>query len=86
MVCWSPHDAGCLLATASSDGQVSVLEFRDNSWTHQIFHAHGLGVNAVSWGPSVQPGSIASREPGPSGLRRFVTGGSDNTLKLWDYE
>jgi len=86
MVCWSPHDAGCLLATASSDGHVSVLEFRDNSWTHQMFHAHGLGVNAVSWGPSVQPGSIASREPGPSGLRRFVTGGSDNMLKLWDYD
>lgn len=85
MVSWAPHELGCLLASASSDGYVSVLEFRDNSWTHQIFHAHGMGVNSVSWAPAAAPGSIISAAPGTAQVRRFVTGGSDNLVKIWDY-
>jgi protein transport protein SEC13 len=85
IVSWAPHESGCLLACASSDGQVSVLEFRDNSWTHQMFHAHGMGVNAVSWAPAASPGSLISANPGPGQQRRFVTGGSDNLVKIWDY-
>ncbi|KKA19990.1 Nuclear pore complex subunit (SEC13) [Rasamsonia emersonii CBS 393.64] len=64
IVSWAPHESGCLLACASSDGHVSVLEFRDNSWTHQLFHAHGMGVNAVSWAPAALPGSLISTNPG----------------------
>ena len=88
MVSWSPPDLGCLLACASSDGQVSVLEFRDNHWGNQIFQAHGLGVNAVSWAPSATPGAIARKDAGGSGssARRFVTGGSDNQVKVWEYQ
>ena len=88
VVSWSPHEAGCLLACASSDGNVSVLEFKDNSWEHGIFHAHGLGVNSVSWAPATSPGSIVSSKPGPksTGNRRFVTGGSDNALKIWTFD
>lgn len=85
IVSWAPHESGCVLACASSDGQVSVLEFRDNSWTHQMFHAHGMGVNAVSWAPAASPGSLISANPGPGQQRRFVTGGSDNLVKIWDY-
>ncbi|KAK2760971.1 GTPase-activating protein S13 [Arachnomyces sp. PD_36] len=84
MVSWAPHETGCLLACASSDGHVSVLEFRDNSWTHQIFHAHGMGVNAVSWAPAAAPGSIVSATPGQGQVRRFVTGGSDNAVRIFD--
>lgn len=86
MISWAPHETGCLLACASSDGHVSVLEFRDNSWTHQIFHAHGMGVNSISWAPAAAPGSIVSSNPGPGQQRRFVTGGSDNLLKIWNYK
>jgi protein transport protein SEC13 len=85
IISWAPHESGCLLACASSDGQVSVLEFRDNSWTHQMFHAHGMGVNSVSWAPAASPGSLISANPGPGQQRRFVTGGSDNSVKIWDY-
>jgi protein transport protein SEC13 len=87
-VSWSPHEAGCLLACASSDGNVSVLEFKDNGWEPSIFHAHGLGVNSVSWAPATTPGSIVSSNPGPGSTnnRRFVTGGSDNLLKMWVYD
>ncbi|EZF22197.1 protein transporter SEC13 [Trichophyton rubrum D6] len=86
MVCWAPHELGCLLACASSDGQVSVLEFRDNSWTHQIFHAHGLGVNSISWAPAAAAGSIISANAAAGQSRRFVTCGSDNLIFIWDYK
>ena len=88
IVSWSPHEAGCLLACASSDGAVSVLEFKDNSFDHTTFPAHGLGVNSVSWAPATTPGSIVSSSPGPgaTGNRRFVTGGCDNLLKIWAWD
>ncbi|KAJ5502043.1 hypothetical protein N7463_004917 [Penicillium fimorum] len=85
MVSWAPHESGCLLACASSDGHVSVLEFRDNIWTHQNFHAHGMGVNSISWAPAASAGSLISSVPGPGQQRRFVTGGSDNLVKIWEY-
>ena len=88
MVSWSPPDLGCLLACASSDGEVSVLEFRDNNWGNMKFPAHGMGVNAVSWAPSVVPGAIARKDGGAAGggsVRRFVTGGSDNHVKIWEW-
>ena len=86
IVSWSPHESGCLLACASSDGSVSVLEFKEGSWEHKIFPAHGLGVNAVSWAPAVAPGSLVSSTPTAGAVRRFVTGGSDNLVKIWDWK
>lgn len=86
MVAWSPPDSGCLLACASSDGQISVLEFRDNEWGSSVLKGHGLGVNAVSWAPSAAPGALGKRDPGAGGLRRFATGGSDSAVKIWEYE
>ncbi|TGO20326.1 hypothetical protein BPAE_0309g00030 [Botrytis paeoniae] len=85
---WCPHESGCLLACASSDGNVSVLEFKDNSMDHKIFHAHGIGVNSVSWAPSSQPGSLVSANAGgkEGGVKRFVTGGSDNLLRVWGWD
>jgi protein transport protein SEC13 len=88
IISWSPHESGCLLACASSDGSVSVLEFKDNSMDHKIFPAHGMGVNSVSWAPSTVPGSLVSSNvtPANGGVRRFVTGGSDNLLRLWTFD
>ncbi|CAK7262591.1 GTPase-activating protein S13 [Sporothrix epigloea] len=88
LVSWSPHEAGCLLACASSDGAVSVLEFKDNSFEHTTFPAHGLSVNGVSWAPATSAGSLISSNPSPSAAatRRFVTGGSDNVLRIWSWD
>jgi protein transport protein SEC13 len=89
MVAWAPPEVGCVLACASSDGNVSVLEFRDNQWGHTIFQAHGVGVNAVSWAPSGVPGATMRKDGGGAAqqgpVRRFATGGSDNQVKLWEY-
>lgn len=85
IVSWSPHESGCLLACASSDGRVSVLEFNEGNWGHVIFDAHGPGVNAVSWAPAMVPGSLVSSKPELSAQRRFATGGSDCLVKIWDW-
>lgn len=88
MVCWSGHALGAILACASSDGKVSVLEFKDDSWDTRSFTAHALGCNAVSWGPDSTPGSIVqsgASTVSPSN-RRFATGGSDNLVKIWHFK
>eukprot|EP00126_Sphaerothecum_destruens_P002450 Sdes_comp15888_c0_seq2m5001 len=94
-ICWAPHEYGLLLACASSDGYVSVLSARgDGVWDQSKFPAHHVGCNSVSWAPSifpgalVQPGSRSSQNPVGSSLapRRFVTGGSDNLVKIWKFE
>jgi len=62
--------------------------FKDTSNVpdQKIFHAHGLGVNSVSWAPSTTPGSLVSSSGGAQGLRRFVTGGSDNLVRIWAFD
>ncbi|KAF2804876.1 WD40 repeat-like protein [Mytilinidion resinicola] len=91
LVAWAPHEAGCLLACASSDSNVSVLEFKNNTWEHQLIQAHGTGVNAVSWAPAIAPGAMLAGSGGAGGasaaggLRRFVTGGSDCMVKVWEF-
>ena len=87
MVAWAPPELGCLLACASSDGNVSILEFSNNQWAHTIFQAHGVGVNAVSWAPSGMPGATLRKDSSApqAPVRRFVTGGSDNNVKIWEW-
>lgn len=88
LIAWSPAEIGCHLAAASSDGNVSVLTFENNTFSHVIFDAHGrLGANAVSWAPAMMPGALMSAGSGQQmgGMRRFVTGGSDNLVKIWNF-
>ncbi len=88
LLSWAPHECGCVLACASSDGSISVLEFTNNAWEHVVLAgAHGLGVNSVSWAPATRPGSLVSAAGGPEkgALRRFVSGGSDCLVKIWDW-
>lgn len=89
-VSWAPHELGAILACASSDGKVSVLEFKDDgSWDTRSFAAHAIGVNAVSWAPSTVPGSLITtvgNAPGANSVKRFVTGGCDNLVKIWAYD
>ncbi|GAB7363864.1 hypothetical protein MBLNU230_g4428t1 [Neophaeotheca triangularis] len=88
LVAWSPPEPGCHLAAASSDGSVSVITFENNSFQNTIFPAHGMGVNGVSWAPSLMPGQLTSTQQTGSQQapqRTFATGGSDNQVKLWSY-
>lgn len=79
---------GALLACASSDGKVSVLEFKDDgTWDTKVFNAHGMGCNAVAWAPAIVPGSLVSTQSQPSGnVKRLATGGCDNVVKIWGFK
>ncbi|XP_013773949.1 protein SEC13 homolog [Limulus polyphemus] len=84
---WAPHEVGLMLACGSSDGAVSVLSSSgDGTWeTKKINNAHTIGCNAVSWAPAIEPGSLVDQAPGqkPKLVKRFVTGGCDNLVKIW---
>ncbi|KAI3369575.1 hypothetical protein L3Q82_024384 [Scortum barcoo] len=47
-----------------------------------------IGCNAVSWAPAVVPGSLIDQPSGqkPNYVKRFVSGGCDNLVKLWKEE
>ncbi|KAI5801645.1 WD40-repeat-containing domain protein [Peziza echinospora] len=86
---WAPHELGAVLACASSDGKVSILEYKeDGSWDTKVFQAHAIGCNAASWAPATAPGSIVQTSgsaQNASNVRRFVSGGSDNLVKIWHW-
>ncbi|KIM52349.1 hypothetical protein SCLCIDRAFT_18187 [Scleroderma citrinum Foug A] len=87
-ISWAPHELGATLACASSDGKISVLTFKDDGkWSADIFNAHAIGCNAVSWAPGTQPGSLTHpQQPGthpPTAFKRFVSAGCDNLVKIW---
>ena len=64
-----------------------MLEFNDNNYTHVMLHgAHGLGVNSVCWGPAAKGGSLVSAAPVDKPGRRFVSGGSDCLVKIWEWK
>ncbi|KAA1470737.1 vesicle budding-like protein [Dentipellis sp. KUC8613] len=84
-VSWAPHELGAILACASSDGKVSVLSFKnDGQWGADVFEAHAIGCNAVSWAPATPPGSLVA--PGAGGTsKRFASAGCDNLVKIWAF-
>uniref|UniRef100_A0A383W719 Uncharacterized protein n=1 Tax=Tetradesmus obliquus TaxID=3088 RepID=A0A383W719_TETOB len=84
-VAFGPHELGLVLACASSDGTVSLLEHKpDGSWdTSKISGAHAIGVTAVSWAPAVPAGGMVSSAPPAAPVKRLCTAGCDNTVKVW---
>lgn len=95
-ISWAPHEYGLILACASSDGKVSILSYQgsfhliqlmyieDGTWELNTLNAHSIGVNTVSWAPSVVPGALfAPTVTNTHAPLRFASGGCDNTIKLW---
>ncbi|XP_002741141.2 protein SEC13 homolog [Saccoglossus kowalevskii] len=89
-VCWAPHEFGLMLVCGSSDGAISVLSSAgDGTWeTKKVNNAHTIGCNAVSWAPAVVPGSLIEQPSAqkPITVKRFVSGGCDNLVKIWKEE
>jgi len=85
-VCWAPHELGLMLASASSDGSVAVLAYNDQTgeWdSKKLSGAHTLGALAVSWSPAASAGALVGVAQGAAPVRRLVSAGCDNTLKVW---
>mmetsp|Transcript_14473 Transcript_14473/g.31411 ORF Transcript_14473/g.31411 Transcript_14473/m.31411 type:complete len:302 (-) Transcript_14473:446-1351(-) len=85
-ISWAPYELGLILAVASSDGTTSILEYSSSTgnWeTVKLPGSHAIGVTAVSWAPSVPAGALVSAKA-PSGfVKRIVTAGCDNLIKVW---
>ncbi|KAI8044507.1 protein SEC13 homolog [Drosophila gunungcola] len=85
---FAPSEYGLVLACASSDGSISVLSCNTEYgvWdAKKIPNAHTIGVNAISWCPAQAPDPafdqrVTSRT---SAVKRLVSGGCDNLVKIW---
>ncbi|KAG5462673.1 MAG: WD40-repeat-containing domain protein [Olpidium bornovanus] len=66
--------------------QRTLVPDDDGTWDTQIFDAHAIGCNAVTWAPAAGPGSLLQASPAPpTGSLRLATGGCDNAVKIWSW-
>lgn len=60
----------------------------DGQWGADVFEAHAIGCNAVSWAPAARAGSLLAPNAGgrrPSPVKRFASAGCDNIVKIWGF-
>uniref|UniRef100_A0A1B0AHG9 Protein SEC13 homolog n=1 Tax=Glossina pallidipes TaxID=7398 RepID=A0A1B0AHG9_GLOPL len=89
-VAFAPAEYGLILACGSSDGCISILTCNSTMFDvwdcKKIPNAHTIGCNAVSWCPSTVPepafNQRSSTARGPA-VKRLVSGGCDNCVKIW---
>lgn len=82
---FAPAELGLILACGSSDGSISVLSYNvgSNTWdAKKIQNAHAIGCNAVSWAPAITP-VFSGGEHETTPVKRLVSGGCDNLVKIW---
>ena len=53
-----------------------------------MIDAHGIGCNAVTWAPAAIPGSLvqANHNPKINVVKKVVSAGCDNLIKIWGYK
>lgn len=84
-ICFAPFEYGLILLGGSSDGNISIHEYKNEVWTGFQFFGHGFGVNSLSWAPPLNASpqentlGISSDKP----LIRFVSCGMDNFIRIW---
>jgi len=78
------------LIAGSSDGSIKIYALQNNKWIIDkiINNAHNGGVNTISWST---PSIMASQEKKKKAnefreCKRFVSGGCDNLVKIWNFE
>lgn len=92
-VAFAPAEYGLIVACGSSDGSISILTCNVEyaTWEYKkISNAHTIGCNAVSWCPSTVPepafdqrtSKTTSNSSGTQ-IKRLVSGGCDNSVKIW---
>lgn len=83
---FAPPEFGLTLACGSSDGSISILTYQSetNSWDpKKIPNAHSIGCNAVSWAPAISPEPAFDNNSAQSSIKKLVSGGCDNLVKIW---
>ena len=86
-ISFASQEYGLILICGSSDGYISIHEYKNEQWVSKKQEAHAMGVNSVSWGPPFYP--ITFQNEDDTNLTnslaplRFVSGGCDNLVKVW---
>ncbi|XP_046393101.1 protein SEC13 homolog [Ischnura elegans] len=84
---WAPSEYGLILACGSSDGAISILtHVGGTNWEFKkIANAHTIGCNAVTWCPATYVSLSTSDMPATRTalVKRIVSGGCDNLVKIW---
>jgi protein transport protein SEC13 len=59
----------------------------DGQWGADVFEAHAIGCNAVSWAPAARAGSLLAPSTGgrAAPVKRFASAGCDNIVKIWGF-
>lgn len=82
---WAPHEFGAILLAGSSDGNISIVELKEDKLEKPIIiNLNTVGVSSVDWAPFIS----GKHDNESKSVRRFLTGGVDNLVKVWkfDYE
>lgn len=83
---FAPSEFGLMLACGSSDGSISILTYQSetNTWeAKKIQNAHTIGCNTVSWCPAITPEPAFDGKEPETFVKRLVSGGCDNLVKIW---
>ena len=74
----------CVLAALTQAQLLHSAQLHSQSLSNwrQIDGAHTLGATAVSWAPAEPKGSLVSGKPPGQPVKRFVSGGCDNAVKV----
>jgi len=86
---FAPAEFGLVLACGSSDGSISIITYQNelNTWeAKKIQNAHTIGCNAVSWCPAITPEQAFDNNQSNVLIKRLVSGGCDNLVKIWREE
>jgi WD40 repeat protein len=71
-----------------SPQNLTRTHLEDGQWGADVFEAHAIGCNAVSWAPAARAGSLLAPNAGgrrPSPVKRFASAGCDNIVKIWGF-
>lgn len=89
-IAWAPMEFGLILACGSSDGTISFATYNDetDTWTaKKVSNAHTVGCNAISWCPTSCADTFSgTNSQAGAPVKRVVTGGCDNLVKIWREE
>jgi hypothetical protein len=66
-----------------------IIYTDDGQWGADVFEAHAIGCNAVSWAPAARAGSLlavpSAGGPRSAPVKRFASAGCDNIVKIWGF-
>ena len=82
---FAPPEWDLTAACASSDGAISVVtNTPSGEWLEKkILNAHDIGCNSISWAPPLNPQYLSPGMVADPAPVRFVSGGCDNLVKIW---